>query len=119
CVVFDGAIPDALEKGLQGPGFPIEVFNVLGAGDAFMAGFLRGWLRDEPLETCCRYANACGAIVVSRHGCAPAMPTEIELHHFLTKGSSTPRLRDDADLEHVHRASVRRPLHTPLYILAF
>ncbi|QJR10145.1 5-dehydro-2-deoxygluconokinase [Usitatibacter rugosus] len=119
CVCFEGAIPQAVEQGLVVPGFRIEVFNVLGAGDAFMAGFLRGWLRDEPLETCCRYANACGAIVVSRHGCAPAMPTEIELHHFLTKGSSTPRLRDDADLEHVHRASVRRPLHTPLYILAF
>ena len=33
---------------------------MLGAGDAFMSGFLRGWLRDEPLETCCAYANANG-----------------------------------------------------------
>ena len=39
CVVFDGPIPDDLEKGLKGPGFPVDVFNVLGAGDAFMAGF--------------------------------------------------------------------------------
>ena len=68
------------------PGFPVEVFNTLGAGDAFMAGFLRGWLRGEPLERCCRYANACGAIVVSRHGCAPAMPTWAELEHFLATG---------------------------------
>ena len=73
CVVFDGAIPDDIEEGLKGPGFPVEVFNVLGAGDAFMAGFLRGWLKDEPLERCCAWANACGALVVSRHGCAPAM----------------------------------------------
>ena len=53
CVVFPGAIPDSLEHGVKGPGFPVEVYNVLGAGDAFMSGFLRGWLRDEPLETCC------------------------------------------------------------------
>ncbi len=39
---------------------------MLGAGDAFMSGFLRGWLRDEPLETCCAFANAGGAFAVSR-----------------------------------------------------
>ena len=66
CVVFPGAIPDTLEAGVTGPGFPVEVYNVLGAGDAFMSGFLRGWLRDEPLATCCAYANACGAFAVSR-----------------------------------------------------
>ncbi|MEI4883973.1 PfkB family carbohydrate kinase, partial [Klebsiella pneumoniae] len=66
CVVFPGAIPDSLDKGIKGPGFPVEVYNVLGAGDAFMSGFLRGWLRGEPLETCCAYANANGAFAVSR-----------------------------------------------------
>ena len=49
CVVFPDAIPDDIEDGIQGPGFPVEVFNTLGAGDGFMSGFLRGWLRDEPL----------------------------------------------------------------------
>ncbi|MES1161667.1 MAG: 5-dehydro-2-deoxygluconokinase, partial [Rhizobacter sp.] len=83
CVVFEGAIPERLEDGQQGPGFPVEVFNVLGAGDAFMAGFLRGWLRGEPLARCCAFANACGALVVSRHGCAPAMASLEELAHFL------------------------------------
>src|SRR4029077_3746588 len=63
CVVFPDAIPDALEQGIRGPGFPIDVFNILGAGDAFLAGFLRGWITDEPLERCCAYANACGALV--------------------------------------------------------
>ncbi|MEZ5476889.1 MAG: PfkB family carbohydrate kinase [Thiolinea sp.] len=41
-----------------------------------MSGFLRGWLRDEDDQTCTAYANACGALVVSRHGCAPAIPSE-------------------------------------------
>ena len=44
CVVFPGAIPDSIEDGEKGPGFPVEVYKVLGAGDAFMSGFLRGWL---------------------------------------------------------------------------
>ena len=39
-----GAIPDSLDDGQTGPGFPIEVFNVLGAGDGFMSGLLKGWL---------------------------------------------------------------------------
>src|SRR5918998_4083585 len=52
CVVFPGAIPGAIEGGVVGRGFPVEVYNVLGAGDAFMSGFLRGWLKGEPLQTC-------------------------------------------------------------------
>jgi 5-dehydro-2-deoxygluconokinase len=119
CVAFTGPIPPALDAGLRVEGFAVEVFNALGAGDAFMAGFLRGWLRGEPLERCCRYANACGALVVSRHGCAPAMPTAVELDHFLDRGASTPRLREDAALAHMHRASTRRPIATPLLVLAF
>src|SRR5690606_7204330 len=55
CSPFPAAIPDSLAHGVVGRGFRIEVFNVLGAGDAFMAGFLRGWLRDAPLATCCEY----------------------------------------------------------------
>ena len=110
CVVFEGAIPDDIEAGLKGPGFPVEVFNVLGAGDAFMAGFLRGWLEDEPLADCCAYANACGALVVSRHGCAPAMPSWTELQHFLAHGSPTRapargrRARAPAPRHHPHCA---------------
>lgn len=119
CVVFDGAIPDSLEKGLQGPGFPVDVYNVLGAGDAFMSGFLRGWIPGEPLTRCCAYANACGALVVSRHGCAPAMASWEELQFFLMHGSATRRLREDAQLEHLHRVSTRTRRWEELVILAF
>lgn len=119
CVAFDGPIPTVIEGGLVVPGFPIEVFNVLGAGDAFMAGLLRGWLRGAPVADACQLANACGALVVSRHGCAPAMASWSEVQHFLAKGSATPRVREDAELSHLHRATTRRPLQHPLFILAF
>jgi 5-dehydro-2-deoxygluconokinase len=119
CVAFDGPIPEDLESGTRSEAFGVEVFNALGAGDAFMAGFLSGWLHGEPLHICCRLANACGALVVSRHGCSPAMPTAPELRHFLERGSATPRLREDAELEHVHRATTRAPVPMPLFVLAF
>jgi 5-dehydro-2-deoxygluconokinase len=89
------------------PGFPVEVFNSVGAGDAFMSGFLYGWLREEPLEECLRFGNACGAIVVSRHGCSPAMPTREELEYFLSMPERPRRLRDDEWLNHLHRATTR------------
>jgi 5-dehydro-2-deoxygluconokinase len=119
CVAFPAAIPADLAEGVQGPGFPVEVFNVLGAGDAFMAGLLRGWVRGEPLADALRYANACGALVVSRHGCAPAMPSWVELNHFLSEGSSFSRLREDEQLEHLHRTTTRTPQGRSLAILAF
>jgi 5-dehydro-2-deoxygluconokinase len=118
CVAFPGEVGEGFAGGLTRAGFDIEVFNVLGAGDAFMSGFLRGWLRGAPLESACDYANACGALVVSRHGCAPAMPTWPELEYFLAKTSRPRRLREDADLEHLHWATTRRPDYPALYVLA-
>ena len=50
-VAFEGDIPDSLDDGKTGPGFPIEVFNVLGAGDGFMSGLLKGWLDGEDWPT--------------------------------------------------------------------
>jgi 5-dehydro-2-deoxygluconokinase len=108
CVAFPGDIPVSIEDGIRGPGFPVEVYNVLGAGDAFMSGFLRGWLRDEPVEECCRLANACGAFAVSRHGCAPAIPSWTELETFLAEGSPCFALRKDERISHIHRATTRK-----------
>ena len=107
CVVFPGAIPDNIEDGIKGPGFPVEVYNVLGAGDAFMSGFLRGWLRDEPIATCCAYANAGGAFAVSRLLCSAEYPTFKEMQHFITKGAASRVVRHDAALNHLHWSTTR------------
>ncbi len=108
CIVYDGAIPDDLEAGIVGQGFPIEIYNVLGAGDAFMSGFLRGWLKGESLATSATWANACGAFAVSRLLCAPEYPSWTELDHFLTHGSKFKALRKDEELNHIHWATTRR-----------
>ena len=118
CAVFAGPIPARLEDGLAGRAFAVEVYNVLGAGDAFMAGFLRGWIRGEALETCAEWANACGAFAVSRLLCSPEFPTWPELQHFLRHGSSHKALREDADLSHLHWATTRRGACPSLRVFA-
>ncbi len=113
CSVFSG--PESLEH----KGFPIEVFNVLGAGDGFAGGFLSAWLRDLPLQECARRANACGAIVVSRHGCAPAMPSRAELELFLSRSDWPFRLRESAVLNDIHRKTTNRRAWPEVLALAF
>lgn len=117
CVAFPDAIPGDLGAGIVARGFPIEAFNVLGAGDAFMAGFLRGWLRRMPIGKCCELANACGALVVSRHGCAPAMASWEELQTFLA-GEWPVRLRESAALEQLHWSTNRKGDYNDLTVLA-
>ncbi len=118
-VAFTGPIADTLDEGQSGPGFPIEVFNVLGAGDGFMSGLTKGWLDDEPWPTALKYANVCGAFAVSRHGCTPAYPSWEELQFFLKRGVVTPALRHDAALEQVHWSTNRRKQWTEVRAFAF
>jgi 5-dehydro-2-deoxygluconokinase len=118
CVVFPDAIPNRIEDGIVGQGFPIEVYNVLGAGDSFMSGFLRGWLKGEDYATAATWANACGAFAVSRLLCSPEIPTWEELQYFLKHGSTFRALRRDEAINHVHWATTRRPQSQSLLALA-
>ena len=118
CVVYPAAIPASLDKGIVGKGFPIEVYNVLGAGDSFMSGFLRGWLKGEDFATSATWANACGAFAVSRLLCSPEIPTWEELQYFLKHGSPYKALRKDEAINHVHWATTRRDQPAQLLALA-
>jgi 5-dehydro-2-deoxygluconokinase len=71
------------------PPFCVDVLNVLGAGDAFASGFLYGYLQGWTFERAARLGNACGAIVVTRHGCANFMPTLDEVHTFVAERGET------------------------------
>ncbi len=65
------------------PGYPVDIYNILGAGDAFAAGFIYGFVKGWPWYKAARLGNACGAIVVTRHGCANFMPTYEEVMAFV------------------------------------
>ena len=61
------------------PPFEVEVVNGLGAGDAFGGALCHGLLAGWPLRRVLAFANAAGALVASRLGCADEMPTREEV----------------------------------------
>ena len=69
---------------IEAPGYAVEVQNILGAGDAFAAGFIYGQIQGWSWRKSMRMGNACGAIVVTRHGCANFMPTLPEVLAFVS-----------------------------------
>lgn len=74
-------LPDGTQQ--EVPGFPVDVLNILGAGDAFAAGFIYGFLKGWDLYKSCRMGNACGAFVVTQLGCANFNPYEKEILEFI------------------------------------
>jgi 5-dehydro-2-deoxygluconokinase len=77
------ASPAGPPQQIDAPGFPVVVYNILGAGDAFASGFLYGFVKGWDWRKAARLGNACGAIVVTRHGCANFMPTYDEVMAFV------------------------------------
>lgn len=63
--------------------YPVTALKPTGAGDAFMGGFVASLAQGHALRDCVLRGSASAAIVVSRVGCAPAMPTTAELEAFL------------------------------------
>jgi 5-dehydro-2-deoxygluconokinase len=65
------------------PPVPVDVVNGLGAGDAFGGALCHGLLSGWDVERIIRYANAAGAVVASRLGCADDMPTASDVEAML------------------------------------
>ena len=65
------------------PGFPVDVVNGLGAGDAFAAAVGQSLLAGLPLVEAVRRGTVAGAIVASRLACSEAMPRLVELEAAL------------------------------------
>lgn len=118
CCVIEGAIPDDIDAAPTFRGERVEVLNVLGAGDAFLSGLMASLLQGKDWAEATRVANACGAIVVSRHACSAAMPTPAELAHWFS-GSRNPKVDADQQLAHLHRVSAARPDWSELCVMAF
>jgi 5-dehydro-2-deoxygluconokinase len=118
CCVIEGAIPADINDAPTFPGERVEVLNVLGAGDAFLSGLMASLLQGKDWAESTRMANACGAIVVSRHACSAAMPTPAELAHWFG-GSRNPKVDADQQLAHLHRTTAARPAWRELCVMAF
>jgi 5-dehydro-2-deoxygluconokinase len=118
CCVMEGDIPAHIDDATTYQGERVEVLNVLGAGDAFLSGLMASLLQGKDWAESTKVANACGAMVVSRHACSAAMPTPVELEHWFG-GSRNPKVDADAQLAHLHRVSTARPQWIELCVMAF
>jgi 5-dehydro-2-deoxygluconokinase len=118
CSVIEGAIPVNIDDAPTYRGERVEVLNVLGAGDAFLSGLMASLLQGKDWAESTRVANACGAIVVSRHACSASMPTPAELAHWFG-GSRNPKVDADQQLAHLHRVTAARPDWNELCVMAF
>lgn len=94
-------------KGESAPGFAVPVVNSVGAGDAFLGGFLTAWLSGESAQQAARLGNAAGALVTLRHGCTPAMPYRQEIERFLQNHGDGYDPLQDTYLSHMHWALTR------------
>ncbi|HKS08894.1 MAG TPA: carbohydrate kinase family protein [Pyrinomonadaceae bacterium] len=70
---------------IESPGYraPGGCRDTTGAGDAFHAGFLYGFLTGADLETSLKFGNAVAAMKCSALGARTALPTALELKSFL------------------------------------
>jgi sugar/nucleoside kinase (ribokinase family) len=80
----DGAALQINNKMLSVPSIPVNVVDTIGAGDAFDAGFLYGYLNRWDLKTSLRFAVICGALSTRASGGTTAQPTPDEALAFLT-----------------------------------
>ncbi|WP_295960191.1 5-dehydro-2-deoxygluconokinase [Rhodoferax sp.] len=118
CTVIEGDIPANIDDSPTFQGERVEVLNVLGAGDSFLSGLMASLLQGKDWAQSTQVANACGAIVVSRHACSAAMPTPAELTHWFG-GSRNPKVDADQQLAHLHRVTAARPDWNEMCVLAF
>ena len=56
---------------IEAPGYPVQVVDTVGAGDAFAAAFLHGLGAGWPTPKVADFANRVGALVASRRGAIP------------------------------------------------
>jgi 5-dehydro-2-deoxygluconokinase len=118
CEIYPTRKDGVLGEPVRGAGIAVQVLNAIGAGDAFMSGFLRGWLAGETWETTATWANACGAIAASRLLCSSEYPTWSELSYFLQHHRSAGTSSYGSELSHLHWTGTRRRQPDELFVLA-
>ena len=82
-----GAFLSSAKESVHIPGYEVEVVDTTAAGDAFVGGLAVALAQGQNLAEVVRYANAAGALAVTRLGAQPSLPTRQEVEEFM-KGRS-------------------------------
>ena len=78
-----GALLMSAQETLEAPAFPVEVVDVSGAGDAFVAGFIVGLLEQWTMADSLRFASLIGASACTHLGCTGGVFTRSEAEKYL------------------------------------
>jgi len=81
-----GALAVSSQTVVHSPGFQVNVVDTTAAGDAFVAGFAVALAEGCDLSTAARFANAAGAVAVTRLGAQPSLPTRQEAEALIHSG---------------------------------
>jgi sugar/nucleoside kinase (ribokinase family) len=81
-----GCIAQDKHKTSRCPAFEVPVVDVTSAGDIFNAGFIYAFLHGWDLDKATQFANACGAIAVTKTGSAGIISGLREVESFLASG---------------------------------
>ena len=78
-----GSVTFTKDGSFETPIFPVQALKPTGAGDSFMGAFLASLAAGHGVREAVRRGSAAAALVVTRVGCAPAMPDTAELEAFM------------------------------------
>ncbi|MGH2616677.1 MAG: carbohydrate kinase family protein [Thermomicrobiales bacterium] len=79
----EGCLVARTGEAVQVSGFPVDVVDTVGAGDAFAPAFIAGWIRGGTLRDCAVLANAMGALTVTQRGAGTRIPPRDRLLEML------------------------------------
>ena len=78
-----GALAISPQGTIYAPAFSVQAVDTTAAGDAFVAAFGVALCEGQPLPDALRFANAAGALTVTRLGAQPSLPSREEVEAFL------------------------------------
>jgi ribokinase len=68
---------------ISAPGFIVKPVDTTAAGDSFTGALAVALDQGYPVSEALRFANAAGALAVTRQGAYPSIPTALEINRFL------------------------------------
>jgi ribokinase len=83
----DGAILAKSNMEKYFPAYDVKPVDTTGAGDAFSAALAVSIIENKNIEYAVNFANAAGALTVTKLGAQSAVPTRIELENFIRRYS--------------------------------
>lgn len=81
----NGALIFSAKQATQVDAYKVNVVDTTAAGDAFIGGFASALIHGLKIEEAVKYANACGALAVTKFGAQPSLPTKADVDRFISQ----------------------------------